>query len=196
LGAGVSTDLGGRPSPFWSRLRTSTGGAIDLISDGEVDSQRWTLQQDVQFALLAQSQPFTRVSVGLAATFENYRNGQDTAAYDAFYRPDEVLQLGGQMGTEIFRSLSPEITAGLIGRIYGGLYQTELFDPGRPDPFELESGVRGAADLALELTRRDVAFQLGTSVSRVWDGDTDAEDYYSVGVTLTTIVRNPSLLVP
>jgi tetratricopeptide (TPR) repeat protein len=196
VGAGVSTDLAGSASPFWSRLRTSTGGSIDLISHGEEDAQRWTLQQDVQLALLARSEPYTRVAAGVSATFENYRNGEDGGSYDAFYRPDEVFQLGTHLGAELFRSISPEVTAGLIGRVYGGLYQTQLFDPGRPDLFELESGVRGAADLALELTRRDVAFQLGTSVSHVWDGDTDAEDYYSVGVTLTTIVRNPSLLVP
>ncbi|HKK48677.1 MAG TPA: hypothetical protein VJ932_06240, partial [Alkalispirochaeta sp.] len=72
--------------------------------------------------------------------------------------------------------------------------QTQLFDDSRPDPFELESAVRGAADLTAEVTRRAVAFQLGTSVSRVWDGPTESQDFYSVGVSLNVIVTNPSLL--
>lgn len=88
------------------------------------------------------------------------------------------------------------LTAGVVGRVYGGLYQVQLFDPARPDPFALESAFRGAADLTLELTRRSVAFQVETSVSRVWDGAPDFPDFYSVGVAINAIVRNPGVLTP
>jgi hypothetical protein len=37
---------------------------------------------------------------------------------------------------------------------------------------------------------------LGANVSRVWDGDADAQDFYAVGVRLDVVVQNPRLLVP
>ena len=199
VNATLSTNLQNRPSPFWSRLRTTSGGSVDLIRSDGSSGQRFVLQQDLDLTLLSRSQPFTRIATGVSMSFENFANGGDLnagGAYDVFYRPDEVLQLGGSLSSQLYRSAGRDTTVGLVARVYGGLYQQQLFDPGRPDPFALESAFRAAGDLTLELTRRSVAFQLASSVSRVWDGDAGARDFYSVGVALNAIVRNPSLLAP
>ncbi|MFW5695124.1 MAG: tetratricopeptide repeat protein [Alkalispirochaeta sp.] len=183
-----------RPSPFWSRLRTETSGAADFISGGGSSGERVAAQQNLGFVLYSQSQPHTRLLSGLSVGYEDYFGDDTSVDYQVFYRPDEVLQVGGYVSGELYRSSGRDATVGVTGRVYGGLYQTQLFDDARPDPFELESAFRGAADLTAEVTRRAVAFQLGTAVSRVWDGATESEDFYSVGVSLNVIVTNPSLL--
>jgi thioredoxin-like negative regulator of GroEL len=190
----LSTNLAEQPSPFWSRLRTQTSAAVDIISGGGSTGQRVAAQQNLGFVLYSETQPQTRLTGGLSASYEDYFGDDTSVDYQVFYQPDEVLQVGSYVSGELYRSSGRDASVGVTGRVYGGLYQTQLFDDSRPNPFELKSGFRGAADLTAEVTRRAVAFQLGTSLSRVWDGATDSQDFYSVGVSLNVIVSNPSLL--
>ncbi len=190
----LSASLAERPSPFWSRLRSDTSAAADFISGGSDTGQRVAAQQNLGFVLYSQSQPHTRLAAGISTGYEDFFGDDASVDYEVFYRPDEVFQLGSYVSGELYRSGGRETTLGVTGRLYGGLYQTELLHDSRPDPLELESGFRGAADITAEMTYRAVALQLGTSLSRVWDGATESEDFYSIGVSLNLIVTNPSLL--
>lgn len=192
LAGSLSASLAERPSPFWSRLRTETSAAADLISGGSDTGQRVAAQQNLGFVLYSQSQPYTRLAAGISSGYEDYFGDDSSVDYEVFYRPEEVFQLGSYVTGQLYRSGGRETTVGLTGRLYGGLYQTALLDSGRGSTFELNS-FRGAADLTAEVTQRAVAFQLGTSLSRVWDTEID-DDFYSIGVSLNVIVTNPSLL--
>ncbi len=186
----LTWNLRTRPDPLWSRYSQRTGGVAELITaDNATEGVRYRVTQEFHYDLLRRPQPFTRIGIALNAEFEDYQ-GEDNAWY---YRPDKVFDTGLRVDWQAYRAITNDVRWGVAGSLYGGYYQTRLGE-GEDDP-----AIRVVARLTGELTRRNVAFQLGVSGSRVlsteeFDSFPDDGGYYDVGVTLAVVGRNFELL--
>lgn len=190
LRSDLSWDLRSRPDPLWTRYSQRTGGVAEVITaDTSVEGVRYRLAQEFRYGILRRPEPLTRIGIALTAEFEDYQ-GEESRWY---YRPDKVFDTGLRVDWQAYRPIATDTSWGVSGSLYGGYYQTRIGE-GEDDP-----AIRTVGRLTGELTRRNVAFQLGISGSRVLGtGDIgsfpDDGGYYDFGVTFTVVGRNFSLL--
>lgn len=195
IGLNGTVNLQNMPSPVWSRLSTASVASVDLIAeDSNYQGTKYALQQDINVALLQRANPLSRIVLLTLAAWEDY-SGDDSVWY---YQPVNVLQLGGGLQGQTYRPLASAMTWGLAGRFYTGWYRTQINDG--TDDIDVD-GLKLEGTLTAELTRNDVAFQLSGTGSRVFYmgakiGDSEVQDYYNIGVTLSVVVRNPRILAP
>lgn len=190
LRSDLSWDLRSRPDPVWTRYSQRTGGVAEVITaDNAMEGVRYRVTQEFRYAVLRRPEPLTRIGFAVTAEFEDYQ-GEESRWY---YRPDSVFDTGLRLDWQAFRPITGDTTWGVTGSLYGGYYQTRTGE-GLDDP-----AVRTVGRLTGELTRRNVAFQLGLSGSRVLGtGEIasfpDDGGYYDLGITLAVVGRNFGLL--
>ena len=190
LNANVALDFSQRTDPLIARLAQRTGVSAQLVQqNASIVGARYSLEQEVRVSVLRRDQPFTRLGVSPLFVFEDYASFDDSGSERSwYYRPDTVVQAGARFDWQLYRGISSEMSWGTSGNLYGGYYQSEV-GGGASDP-----RLRLAADLAGEITRNNVAFQIGLSGSRVFDFDDATDDYYNLGLTFTVVARNFALL--
>ncbi|MFN2312731.1 MAG: tetratricopeptide repeat protein [Spirochaetia bacterium] len=190
LNADLSWNLQSRTHPIWSRYSQRTGVEADTIVDGlSVEGTRYRVDQDFRYSLIRRSEPFTRLGLAAVFGFEDYEGD----AGQWYYQPDAVFESGVRLDGQLYRALGVDTSWGVSGSAYAGYYEQSFsFDPDNP-------AIRGVARLTAELTRTNVAFQLGLSGSRVLELDESGSfpndgGYYDFGLTLGVVARNFRLL--